>query len=67
MKLNKQKLCVAMARSCVISKDLQQKSGLPKATYIRALTGKNVRPATIGKIAKALGVPVENLIDMEGD
>ena len=56
-----------MARSCVISKDLQQKSGLPKATYIRALTGKNVRPATIGKIAKALGVPVENLIDMEGD
>jgi len=35
-------------------------------TYRRISSGHNCKPATVGKIAKALKVPVESLIDMEG-
>ncbi len=66
MKINKQKLQLAMATVCITSNDLQSKSGLPRGTFLNVVTGKSVRPATVGKIAKALNVPVENLIDMEG-
>ena len=32
-------------------------------TYQRITSGKEAKPATIGKIAKALNVPVETLIE----
>ncbi|MDO4333061.1 MAG: helix-turn-helix domain-containing protein [Eubacteriales bacterium] len=67
MKIDKQKLQIAMANACVVSKDLQKKSTLPRGTYLNVVTGKSVRPATIGKIAKALNVRVEDLIQMESD
>lgn len=66
MVANKQKLDIAMANSCMSSNDLQAKSNLPRGTFLNVITGKNVRPVTLGKIAKALNVPVESLIDMEG-
>ncbi len=66
MRIDKQKLQLAMARECLTTKELQEKSDVPKATLINATAGKNCKPATVGKIAKALNVPVENLIDMEG-
>lgn len=66
MVANKQKLNLAMANACMTSGELQHRSGLPRGTFLNVITGKNVRPATVGKIAKALNVPVENLIDMEG-
>ncbi len=66
MKINKQKLQLAMANACLTSGDLHKKSSLPRGTFLNVITGKSVRPATIGKIAKALNVPVENLIDMKG-
>ncbi len=31
--------------------------------FYRVFNGGNCKPATIGKIAKALNVPVENLLD----
>lgn len=65
MVVNKQKLYICMANQCLTSGDLQKKSELPRGTFLNAITGKKVRPATVGKIAKALNVPVENLIDME--
>lgn len=65
MVVNKQKLAIAMARCCITSNELQMRSGLPRGTFLNVTTGKNVRPATAGKIAKALDVPVENLIDLE--
>lgn len=66
MRINKQKLQLAMANACMISKELQKKPELPRGTFLNVITGKSVKPATIGKIAKALNVPVENLIDVEG-
>lgn len=65
MIVNKQKLQIAMANCCITSNELQSKSGLPRGTFLNVITGKSVRPATIGKIAKALNMPVEKLIDME--
>ena len=67
MRINKQKLQIAMANICITSNELQKKSELPRGTFLNVITGKNVRPATAGKIAKALNIPVENLIDMESD
>ncbi|GAA0806682.1 hypothetical protein GCM10008910_45400 [Faecalicatena orotica] len=67
MIVNKQKLQIAMANRCMSSNDLQSKSELPRGTYINVVTGKSVRPVTLGKIAKALNVPVEDLIEMDGD
>ena len=51
-----------MARACMESADLPAAAGLPRPTVQNAIVGKSVRPATLGRIAKALGVdPVEIL------
>lgn len=62
MKINRKKLEIAMAGACFNTKELAIAAELPRPTLNNAITGRNVRPATIGKIAKALNVPVENLI-----
>lgn len=61
MKISKTKLDLAMATACITSNNLYLKSDLPRGTFLNAITGKNVRPATVGKIAKALNVPVQKL------
>lgn len=60
MKINRQKLYLAMARACMDSATLPAAAQLPRATVQNAITGRNIRPSTMGKIAKALGVdPIE--------
>jgi predicted transcriptional regulator len=66
MKADKKKLDLAMATACVSSKELQEKSDLPRGTFLNVITGRNVRPVTIGKIARALNVPVVQIIDDPG-
>ncbi len=63
MKVNRKKLQLAMANACLNSEDLAVKAELPRPTLNNAITGRSVRPATIGKIAKALGVPVEQILE----
>ena len=63
MKVNRKKLQLAMANACLNSEDLAVKAELPRPTLNSAITGRSVRPATIGKIAKALGVPVEQILE----
>ena len=62
MKLNKEKFNLAKARTCRGTKELEA-AGIPRGTLCTAISGKNVRPETIGKIAKALGVDVTEIID----
>nr|DAL59365.1 MAG TPA_asm: SOS-response transcriptional repressor [Caudoviricetes sp.] len=62
MKLNKEKFNLAKARTCKGTKELEA-AGIPRGTLCTAISGKNVRPETIGKIAKALGVDVTEIID----
>lgn len=63
MKADKKKLEIAMANSCMNTSDLQTVSGLPRPTVNNVITGRNVRPATIGNIAKALNVDVTEIIE----
>lgn len=61
MKIDKKKYEVIRARKCLSAKDLESE-GIPRAT-IHAALQKNVRPETIGRIAKALGVDVTEIIE----
>lgn len=62
MKADRKKMELAMARACMSSADLPAAAGLPRPTVQNVIVGKSVRPATLGRIAKALGVdPVEIL------
>lgn len=58
------KLNLELARSCLSIKDLSEKANVSRYTITRINSDKNlpVAPSTIGKIAKALCVPVESLI-----
>lgn len=60
---NKRKLEIAMANACMNPYDLCKVAEIRYQTYQRITSGKDAKPATVGKIAKALTVPVENLIE----
>lgn len=63
MKLNEQKLILAMANSRLNAYGLCAAAGIQYQTYRRIIKGGTCKPATVGSIAKALGVPVEDLLD----
>lgn len=63
VKANRQKLELAMARACVNTDDLQRAAEMPRPTVNNVISGKSVRPATLGRIAKALEVDVTEIID----
>ena len=60
------KLGVAMARACMNTTDLAQKAQMPRPTVNNVVTGRNVRPRTIGRIAKALDVDIEDILEGGG-
>lgn len=62
MRLNKQKYELAQARCCKGFNDIVA-AGVTKGTLCRVLNGDDARPETIGKIAKALGVDVTEIIE----
>jgi DNA-binding Xre family transcriptional regulator len=62
MKADRKKLELAMARTCMSSKELPVAAQLPRPTVQNVIVGKSVRPETLGKVAKALNCdPVELL------
>lgn len=67
MVLSKRKIDIAMANRCMTSNELQEKSTLPRGTFLKVIGGKNVRPVTAGKVAKALNMCVEDLIEIGSD
>ena len=60
---NKRKLEIAMANACMNPYDLCKVAEIRYQTYQRITSGKDAKPATVGKISNALNVPVENLIE----
>lgn len=65
MKVNRKRLELAMARACMNTADLVSASGLPSTTVQNAIVGKGVRPGTLGRIAKALGVDPTEIMEKE--
>lgn len=65
MKADRNKLRLAMARACMNPQDLAKAAEMPPQTVNGVLRGRSVRPATIGRIAKALGVDVAEIVKEE--
>lgn len=61
MKINKSKYHLAMARACKSRKDLIE-AGIPVGT-ITHVGNSEMKPSTVGRIAKALGCDVTDIID----
>lgn len=62
MKTDKGKLTLAMARACMNPQDLAKAAELPPQTVNGVIRGRSVRPATLGKVARALKVDPADII-----
>ena len=65
MKISKAKLNVALARKQWSQRDLRDNAVVSAQTILNLNKGKTVMPATVGKIAAALGVDVTEIIEDE--
>lgn len=65
MQIDVEKLEVALARNCKTLSDFRR-DGLSPQTLTRVRKGAEVKPVTVGKIAKALGVDPADIIE-KGD
>jgi transcriptional regulator with XRE-family HTH domain len=64
MKLSNYKLQIAMANACITVNELSVQSEVSRIALSKIMNGKsNPKPVTIGKIAKALNVKVEDIIE----
>ena len=64
MDINKAKIELIMAKKTWTGQDLANVYGVTKARMNKILNSRAVRPCTAGKLAKALGVDVTEIIDM---
>lgn len=62
MKANRRKLELAMARACILPSELAERAEMPRPTLNGVINGRSVRPATLGKVARALGTDVKELL-----
>lgn len=67
MKIDVNKMKIAMASSCMTLKEVCSSSGVRTGTMNSIINGSNVRPTTVGKIARALNVPVTAILAEEED
>lgn len=66
MKVSKQKLETLMAQNCLSVLELANKSQVSKSVLFKiGKINSNLRPVTVGKIAKALNCDVTELIEQE--
>lgn len=66
MNLNLENLKIAMARECLSTNDLVDRSGLGRTTIYKILNKKQKpTPKTVGLIAKTLNVDVLDIISEE--
>lgn len=66
MVIKRDVLANELARNCMTWKDLSEKSGVNTVTIHRVKSGtQEPMPATVGRLARALGVSVEHLIGEE--
>lgn len=61
MKLDRKKLDIAKARACMSTNDLY-KAGIQQGTWCRVINTCSCKPETAGRIAKALGVDVTDIL-----
>ena len=64
MKINRKKYELACARACMSFEDIV-KTGIPRGTLGNAMRGDDIKPKTIGKIAKALNCDVTDILETD--
>ena len=62
MKADSYKLRMLMARQGVRACDIIKSSGIHPSTFTHVMNECNLRPATLGKIARALAVDVSEIM-----
>ena len=67
MKAITQKVALAMARKCMNPQDLAKAAGLPPQTVNGVIRGRSVRPATLGRVARALGCDPAELVNQDSE
>ena len=66
MRLDERKLLLGMARAKITDRELSEKSGVSRPTLTALKSGRQkAKPATIGKLAAALGVDVTEILATE--
>lgn len=66
MEMDIKKFNLALANSCLTLEELSKKSGVGRCTISRVKNdSQKATPRTLGKLAKALGVRVEDLLQKE--
>lgn len=66
MKIDKIKLELKMAEAIMNPQEVSEKAGISYPAFRRAIRGGNSKFSTIGRIAKALGCNVIEIIETEG-
>lgn len=66
MRINRQRLDLAMARACVGVTDLRDVLSSATVTKIRNYPDREISTKTVGKVAKRLGVDPVEIIEQEG-
>lgn len=62
LRVDRKKVEIILARKCMASGELYKKAGITHVSYNRAVSTKSSRADTIGKIARALGVDVTEIL-----
>ncbi|MDO5345339.1 MAG: helix-turn-helix transcriptional regulator [Lachnospiraceae bacterium] len=65
MRINRIRLVTELTKQDLTQTKLSELSGVSRATINFIKNGKSCSESTAGKIAKALNVPVEQLIDLD--
>lgn len=63
MRADREKLLLAMARACMNVRDVVRETGMPEMTVKNVISGKGVKPATLGRVAKALNIDPADIIE----
>lgn len=63
MRLNRTKVMLLMAEPCINQKTLAIKAGVSRQTLSAVMNGRSCKPELLGKLAKALNVKPEEIIE----
>lgn len=63
MRLNKTKVYLLLAKDLYTQQALADRAGISRQTMSAVMNGRNCRPELLGKIAKALEVEPEEIIE----
>jgi Plasmid maintenance system antidote protein len=63
MRISKYKISFVMAEKDLMQKDVAELAGMSRGNLSNLINGKNCRPRTAFKIAKALGVDVSEILE----